>query len=832
MSKLYVKTSFCFICFFFTLCINAQIEKDAFPLIEILSEIQSRFDVQFNYAEEKLLNIELEKPSENFSLLETLDYLSTKTDFSYIRLGEHIIYVKASKSSMLCGFLIDAETGLKIANATIQSNIENTISDKKGYFEIAIESDQLLIRHLGYQNVTQISAIQENNECYKILLRPLAESLSEVVITNYLVQGITKMTDGSLKINFSEFSMLPGLIETDVLQSAQAMPGIQSVDETVSNINIRGGTNDQNLVLWDDMKMYQTGHFFGLVSSFNSQITDNVSINKNGTDVAYSDGTSGSIQMRTNSNINDSLTGSIGINFLSADAFVDLPLGKKSSLQLSGRSSLGYKVPTSIYEKYFNRISQNTEIQNNGINITSSDKEFDFSDITLRWLYNPTANSRLRINFISFQDNLEFYENGILNGEQVTKESNLAQTSIAGGVFYENQWSNTFSTSAIAYYTNYDLNAQNANIENDTRLTEDNAVVETSLKFITNLAISKVLNWKNGYHYTNTGISNLDENDTTSVTNKIADHGLFSSLQFRSDDAKTTIDGGLRVDYITQFDTFLVEPRLNINHRFSREFTLQILGEFKHQNTSQIVNFQSDFFGIESRRWQLANDNDIPIIKSKQLSLGVSYDRYGWLVAVDGYYKNVDGITSQSQGFTTKYQYEKAIGSYEVVGFDFLIRKKYKRFSNWISYTVLKNDYTFKNFEEVSFPSNLDIRHSITLASTYSKDRLKVSAGLNYHTGKPTTKPITDGAITEGMINYESANVNNVSDYLKADISGIYNIPLSNRFNGDIGFSISNIFNRKNVIDEFYGISDGSTLQKFQQNSLGLTTNVVFRVRF
>jgi hypothetical protein len=36
----------------------------------------------------------------------------------------------------------------------------------------------------------------------------------------------------------------------------------ESTNESIANINVRGGTNDQNLMLWDNIKMYHSGHFW------------------------------------------------------------------------------------------------------------------------------------------------------------------------------------------------------------------------------------------------------------------------------------------------------------------------------------------------------------------------------------------------------------------------------------------------------------------------------------------------------------------------------------------------------------------------------------------
>jgi hypothetical protein len=65
------------------------------------------------------------------------------------------------------------------------------------------------------------------------------------------------------RFKHQKFGILPGLIEPDILQSIQVLTGIESTNESIANINVRGGTNDQNLMLWDNIKMYHSGHFFG-----------------------------------------------------------------------------------------------------------------------------------------------------------------------------------------------------------------------------------------------------------------------------------------------------------------------------------------------------------------------------------------------------------------------------------------------------------------------------------------------------------------------------------------------------------------------------------------
>ena len=127
--------------------------------------------------------------------------------------------------------------------------------------------------------------IYNTKQCETIYLTSKTEDLTEIILSSYLTNGINKIIDGSISINYKNFGAVPGLIETDVLQTIQALSGFQSIDETVSNINVRGGTHDQNLILWDGIKMYQAGHFFGLISALNPRITKRVTLIKNGSPV-------------------------------------------------------------------------------------------------------------------------------------------------------------------------------------------------------------------------------------------------------------------------------------------------------------------------------------------------------------------------------------------------------------------------------------------------------------------------------------------------------------------------------------------------------------------
>ena len=61
-----------------------------------------------------------------------------------------------------------------------------------------------------------------------------------------------------------------------------------------------------------------------------------------------------------------------------------------------------------------------------------------------------------------------------------------------------------------------------------------------------------------------------------------------------------------------------LEPRFAFNQKISDALRLEILGELKSQSITQIIDLQQDFLGIEKRRWQLSNLEDVPLVKSQQ----------------------------------------------------------------------------------------------------------------------------------------------------------------------------------------------------------------------
>jgi hypothetical protein len=827
--------------------LNAQTSQRQ-SLLSVLEFLEDTYDVRFSYAVEDLSDISIDF-TEQDSLESNLEFIEGKLPLEFNKIDERYITVIKNSAEFLCGRILAADTGLPLENATVVSTLTSfgliTNADGTFYVPKYLLDEYLVIRYIGYQS-WQIAVSDLTPNCETILIPADVSTLETVFIRNYLVKGIEKSLDGSVSINTSEFGLLPGQVENDILFLTQALPGVQSVDESISNINVRGGTHDENFILWNDIKAYQSGHFFGLISAFNPDITQNVKVYKNGTPANYGDGISSVISMNSIDEISDSASGGAGVNLINGSAFGIIPLSNKATLQVSGRGSLNSLWESPVYRTYSEKVFQDTEITNtnsdgSGIQIATEER-FSFYDFSTRLLWDLNDRDKLRVNFLALNNTLEFSETEIET--ERSKNNELDLRSLLGGISWERTWSESLTTKILGYGTTYDLRALNRDILTTQEVYQENEVLETGLKLDATYQVFNELSIFGGYQFIETGITNEQEVNLPRFLDFDKDvlrtHAVFSGMVYKSPTERTNIRAGFRLNYFTKFDKILVEPRIVINQQLTKDLSVEALGEFKSQATTQRIDFDSDFLGVEKRRWVLADEENIPVITSQQASVGLVYKPRGWLINLEGFYKKVEGITSSNQGFQNQFQFELSSGSYNANGVEFVINKLNSDYSVWFSYSYLNNEYDFESFTPSVFPHNLDVIHTATVAGSYTIDRLKIAAGLNYRTGKPYTLPLVDDEIAvEGLtefIQYDSPNTERLPDYFRVDVSAEYLWQISGKVNAKINLAVLNVLNTRNTLNTRYVLSKdvngSSVVNQVNAFSIGLTPNFSFQILF
>lgn len=813
------------------------------PLPEILKMLEDRFDVVFSFADDNVQSVAVPPPGNALGLDECLTYLSGTTGLTFERLDSRFVTISKAPAVIewgLCGWLVDEQTGEPVAAATIRHPGGVSIADDEGFFEVAGKKGRIrvAIQHVGYfPQVVEMHPVSADS-CLRIGLTGRPLQLQEVFVSNYLVRGVDKRLDGSFEVKTGALQVLPGLSEPDVLYTMQALPGIQSPNESVSDINIRGGTNDQSLIRWDGIKMYQSSHFYGLITAFNPYFTEKVVLTKNGSSAALGEGVSGTLDISTDEKIATQLSGGVGVNLLSADANLTVPVSPRASVGLSARRSLADFVRTPTYNNYFDRAFRNTDLTQStpADTVVGSDEDFYFYDIGMSANWEPSERDQVHLSLLQVFNDLRYSESALVNGSTESRVSGLTQQSVAAGLKYGRQWTPKLATRLELPVSWYRLAGINNDVESDQRLAQENEVLDLTLKLMASYTLDKTLRLSGGLQFNETGISNLEEINNPAfrryVKEVLRTQAAFAEADFATPGGGTAVRLGLRANFFPEWQRLVPEPRLSIRQMFTEDLALEVQAEAKNQYTTQVIDLQNDFLGVEKRRWVLANSRDIPLVQSRQVSLGLVYHRQGWLLSAEGYYKTVDGIITSSQGFQNQFEYLRSAGSYRIVGLDWLAKRDWDAFAAWTSYAVGNNRYTFPQLSVSSFPNNLDIRHNLTLGGSYLWKPLELSSSVSWHSGRPFTDLDPDFPVADGRLSYQRPNSSRLGPYFRVDFSGRYQFALSNTTRCQAGFSVWNLSCYDNVLGTYFRVDESGNIKKLTELGLDLTFNTMVRIYF
>lgn len=846
---------FLLVIFLFSLVIKAQenIRFTEAPLNKVLTSLENLYEVKFsynpNFVQNKFVNLSQDK----ILLPDVLTIIESELGVSFEKIDERYYILKNKVYLIFCGYLTDAIEDSFIEGATI-SNANQTIgvvSDTSGYFELKkiSPSDTIYISYLGFRTL-EIPASQLAKTCDAYLMYPDSYLLNEVVVREYLAAGISKTRDGSIKVKPRNLDILAGQSEPDILQNIQLLPGIESPSETASGIYIRGGTPDQNLILWDGIKMYNSDHFFGMISAFNPYITEAVTVSRGGTKSEYGDRVSGVIDIQTDNTIPAKTEGGIGINMTHADAFLKIPVSEKFGILVSGRRSITDVFQTPAFNQFSEKVFQNSSItENQSIfepEFSESKEQFYFADVTLKLIAQLSEKDQLIFSNLYTTNKLDYSFTDV--EFDIDTRDQLGIQNRGTSMTWLRNWNSNFSSKAQFYYSAYDFSYEGESnyFESELPIIKTNNIEEIGASIHTDWKLSKQLTFSNGYQFFSNQVAYVLQEDGFSESDnfKSPTHSVYSHLNYSKPQA-WYIDAGLRAIYYEGFEATFFEPRLYIEKIFGAHFRMKASAEIKNQAVSQIIEFTTQDFGLENQVWALSGSEGFPILKSDQLSAGFLISKNGWNIDVDAYYKNIDGLTSLTRGFESATN-NFSEGSSNTTGIDILLKKKINNYSTWVGYTYSTTDFVFDDLNNGNaFRGNNDITHSLTWSHAYQWNSIQFSLGWKFRSGTPFTEAIGTQTDADGdtIINYGAINAETLPAYHRMDISALYDFKLSQKANGPkakIGFSLLNLYGRDNQLSKAYGLfvmSDDNTNQTIElgqldKYSLGITPNLIFRLNF
>lgn len=725
-------------------------------------------------------------------------------------------------------------------------SIEKTYNIRFSYSDDLIKNEHVtlvkeertlfeLLAEIENQSIINFVKISERYYIlkYKKQLLNTTQELEEIIIKNYLTKGITKKRQGFFVITPNQLDILPGLIEADIIESIQQLPGVSSLSETATGLAVRGGTSDQNRVMWDGINIYHGGHLFGMISAFNPNVSKKITFYNKGTNPRYGERVSSVINIETDDSVTKQLKTSYSINGTNSDFVIDVPLLKnKLSTQFSVRKSYVNTIQTVTFKRLANKVFQNTKFQN------YDDTDFFFKDYNVKINYHLNDHNKMAVSIINIENQLD---NTITDADNVTTNDKLDIKNTGYAFHWQKIWTTkvsqktTFSLSK--YYLDYNIIKSNEG-QQISKFDKNNVVFDTNI----NTEIRIQSNHQNhlyiGYQYAFNDVDyafkNTQKLELVLDTDKkrLGIHALFSNYRiknFRLFD----IDAGFRANYYEQFNVIKFEPRLILSKRITNYLKAQITGEVKNQVISQIDETVLSDLSLENRLWHLSDNKIFPIINSKQITAGLLYKNTGWSLDLDNYYKKITGVTALSLGFLNPDGKTFRIGTKTIHGIDLYIKKELNKFQIWssYSYTNVRSQFNDLNNNK-SFKSNTNITHAFSTSLSYKLKGLQVAAEWKWHTGKPYTKSF----YKDDVLYFDGINTGKLPNYSRLNFSSTYQFNLSKSHNikGKLGVSIRNVLNQQRVFSkEYHGFNNiNDPVVIVDKLPLGFTPNFLFKVYF
>lgn len=625
------------------------------------------------------------------------------------------------------GKIHDRETGESIPGVAVmvEGTRRGAAANVEGFFSIAdLEPGQITLRFsaLGYQFVTrELTLVEGENQHLSIRLVPEAIQVMQVDIVVEREQERTytpKVAQYSLPTK--ELAKLPQLAEPDLFRSLQVLPGVLATSDYSSELNIWGGSSDQNLILLNGIEVYKPTHLGGLFSAFNMDAIKDVKLIKGGFPAKYGGRLSAVVDIADKEGNRNTRHGKVGLSLLSSNAILEGPLPRGSWLVAGRRTYVDvatqvmkeagiiddefpyyfYDLNAKITRDFANgdRISPSAYLGRDVLNITSDNAD----RIHLTW-----GNSTFSVPFVHIWHNKLFSQNTVAGSYYNTKMR--FETT--------NEWSEfTNRIEDFTVKTDFSYFAT-------ARHTLDMGLLAKSMQL----------------HF------GVKERSSTFVDE---DYFGWQLAAYVSDDIRPsiwwTITPGFRIEHNTLSEITEYLPRLAVKREITdRSFISAAWG--KYVQPFQQVTFGDNFASLFNS--YILQDKTFNPNRSWHYALTYENDFEGPLkLSCGAYYKNFDRIIEWNPNSIPQEDdpliEHFAVGRGYAYGADVLVQGEWDRYTLLWGYGIGRAKRSFSFWDNgLVYPATFDRLHNANLSASRKVGRRgTLEARFSYSSGLPMTK--------------------------------------------------------------------------------------------
>lgn len=344
-------------------------------LPDVLREIENNMPGGFYFLDQWVSPILISEAAIGQSLRDFLKEIFKDTDLSIIEIQynafvivkaseQHKLRIQTLKNALEAEKQVDrleigseakslfADIYLKIKDIKNNGAIENAVvtinsfqaasTNDNGELKLKVPIGEMVlaIHATGYDSKIIDIKVNADGET-TIYLDEKSVNLEEIIVESQAVYESATTAIGETKISMQNIKFAPTLLgEIDLIKQIQNLPGVTTVGEAAAGFNVRGGSADQNLVLYDNLPVFNTSHAFGFLTAFNPDVVSDVTFYKSAMPAMYGGRTSSVLDIQSRDGNFAKWSGQSGIGLLTGNIAANGPLIKeKTSLAFSLRST-------------------------------------------------------------------------------------------------------------------------------------------------------------------------------------------------------------------------------------------------------------------------------------------------------------------------------------------------------------------------------------------------------------------------------------------------------------------------------------------------------------
>jgi hypothetical protein len=711
------------------------------------------------------------------------------------------LLIQAQKHT-ISGFVEDSISGESLISASVINGYSNKgiLTNEYGFFSISTNSDkiQLDISYVGYKKQSISLNSLKNDTIIKVHLSP-SMLLDEVVVVANKNEMLESSQVSMVKLDLKNAALLPVLVgENDLVKSIQLLPGVQLGTEGTGGLQIRGGSQGDNLVLLDGAPVYNVNHLMGFFSIFNTDAIQNVDLYKGGFPARYGGRLSSVIDIRMKEGNNQKIEGSGSVGLIASKLTLQGPIIKnKTSFIVSAR-----RTNFDLLIKPF----------------TPNSKTY-FYDANAKINHRFSDKSRLFMSFYTGKDELSInMDEEFLGAENPHITRNINSKMEWGNITSSVRWNYIFNSklflNSTLIYSKYEtkLNAildskvynEQQELKSDSKSNLQNNSAMLDFSYFPNTQHS--IKFGGSYTYLPIGTQRSETLDGTQIYDTIQwNESVYAQEihMYAEDDIDITrklkSNIGLHASFYRVDNTWYksLEPRISFRYLVTPNLSFKVayteMNQYVYQYPNKFEIFKNgNFMSISANPevW-LPSTNKLPPQKSKQLVVGsfLSLPK-GYNISIEGFYKTLSNVISDRK-FSNNQEPAKywedlfELGIGKSYGIEFLVEKKLNKTTGWVAYTLSKTDRQFDNINGgKTFPHAFDRRHNLKAVINHKfSDKFDIGAVWVYGSGENIT--LADGQYTS---NFNTENASNVVNDIPVQ-SGVnaYKMPAYHRL--DIGMN-------------------------------------------